>query len=131
MSTGLMIGLIVLAVFLLLLLIGLPVSVTMMVCGVFGSMFLLRTPTSAFTFLTTAVVTTFTSYSTCVAPMFILMGELASERGLAPTCLTPCKNIGAQNEEACQRGAVVCAIFGANLLPLPLRRVDVRVAYPK
>jgi len=114
MSTGLMIGLIVLAVFLLLLLIGLPVSVTMMVCGVFGSMFLLRTPTSAFTFLTTAVVTTFTSYSTCVAPMFILMGELASETGIGSNMFDALQKIlGRRRGGLASAVQVVCAIFGA------------------
>jgi tripartite ATP-independent transporter DctM subunit len=114
MSTGLMIGLIVLAVFLVLLLIGLPVSVTMMVCGVFGSMFLLRTPTSAFTFLTTAVVSTFTSYSTCVAPMFILMGELASETGLGSNMFDALQKImGRRKGGLASAVQVVCAIFGA------------------
>lgn len=114
MSSGLLIGSIVLIVFLLMIFHGVPVTISMMVCGVGGSMFLLRTPMSAFTLLSDSVFASFTSYITCVAPMFILMGELATESGIGGD-LFDCfqKLIGHRKGGLASACQVVCAIFGA------------------
>ena len=64
----------------------------MMVCRVVGSMFLLRTPMSAITLLGDSVFGSFTSYTLSVAPMFILMGELATESRIGETFSTVSKS---------------------------------------
>jgi tripartite ATP-independent transporter DctM subunit len=109
-----MIGLIMLVAFLITLFAGFPVAVSMIICGVVGCMFLLRDPMSAFTFLTSGVVSTFTSYSICVAPMFILMGELASETGLGANLFAALQTlVGRTKGGLASAVQVVCAIFGA------------------
>ncbi|MDR3332108.1 MAG: TRAP transporter large permease [Synergistaceae bacterium] len=114
MTTTTVIGLIGLAIFMLVLFTGLPVSISMMLCGVVGSMFLLRRPLSAVTFLTEGTIHTFTSYMTSVAPMFMLMGDLAAESGLGRDLFTTIqKVVGGRKGVLASACQVVCAIFGA------------------
>jgi len=133
MTTSVMIGIIFLAVFLFLLFWGLPVAVTMMVCGVLGSMFLLRTPFSAFNFLSTSVVNTFTSYSMCVAPMFMLMGELASESGIGRDMFDSLQKIMGRSKGGLASATQVgCALFGAlNGSASATAALMCRAAYPQ
>jgi len=79
MISGTVVGVIALAAFLILIFLGVPVTLSMMACGTVGAMFVLRTPLAAFSLLSDSIFASFTSYTMCVAPMFILMGELATE----------------------------------------------------
>ena len=114
MSLGLTVGLITIAAFFVLLFMGVSVTVSMMICSVVGTSFLLGSPISALNVLSDGVHNSFTSYVTSVAPMFILMGELASESKIGSDLfdcmqkLTGHRKAGLAN--ACQVG---CAIFGA------------------
>ncbi len=114
MSISILIGIIILVVFMILIFHGVPVTISMMVCGVVGSMFLLRTPMSAITLLSDSVFGSFTNYITCVAPMFILMGELATESGVGKD-LFDCfqKLIGHRKGGLASACQVVSGIFGA------------------
>jgi tripartite ATP-independent transporter DctM subunit len=114
MSFNMTIGIIVIIVFLILIFKGVPVTISMLACGVVGSMFLLRTPSSAFFLMSDSVFTTFTSYTLTVAPMFILMGELATETKIGGDLFDCFQKLTGHRKgglaSACQ---VVCAIFGA------------------
>jgi tripartite ATP-independent transporter DctM subunit len=114
MSLNLIIGIIIIIAFLIIIFEGVPVTISMMICGVIGSMFLLRTPLSAFTLLSDSVFGAFTSYTLSVAPMFILMGELATESRIGRDLFDCFQKMTGHRKgglaSACQ---VVCAIFGA------------------
>lgn len=114
MSTSILIGVLILVAFMILIFHGVPVTISMMTCGVVGSMFLLRTPMSAFALLSDSVFGSFTNYITCVAPMFILMGELATESGIGRD-LFDCfqKLIGHKKGGLASASQVVSGIFGA------------------
>ena len=112
--SGLTIGLIALAAFLVLVFAGVPVTVSMAISGVGGCLFLLRTPTAAFDTLKSSVFSGFTSYTTSVAPMFILMGLLAMETGIGDDLFDCFQTLTRhQNAGLAKSTAVVCAIFGA------------------
>jgi tripartite ATP-independent transporter DctM subunit len=114
MSTTVIIGLIGLLIFMVMLFTGLPVSISMMLCGTVGCMFMLRTPMSAVHFLTEDILKTFTSYMTSVAPMFMLMGDLASESGIGRNLFATIRAIaGGQRGILVSASQIVCAIFGA------------------
>ncbi|MCL1828059.1 MAG: TRAP transporter large permease [Oscillospiraceae bacterium] len=114
MPLNLEVGIIVIIAFLIMIFIGVPVTICMMACGVIGSMFLLRTPMSALIMLSDSVLISFTNYITCVAPMFILMGELATESRIGAD-LFDCfqKLIGHRKAGLASASQVVCAVFGA------------------
>ena len=113
MST-VMIGVLGLVAFIVLVFLGIPITVSMAIAGVGGCMFLLKTPQSAFDMLSSSIFGSFTSYTTSVAPMFILMGELASETGIGND-LFDCFQVltGHQKAGLAKATTVVCAIFGA------------------
>ena len=114
MDTNILIGVIGLVAFLILLFCGLPVSFSMMAVGVFGSMFLLRTPSSAFSILSDSFLATFTGYTTAVAPMFMLMGDLAGESGLGSDLFGAAqKLVGHKRGGLASAVQFVCALFGA------------------
>lgn len=114
MPLAVTVGLITLGAFFVLLFLGVPVTLSMFCCGVVGSMFLLRTPTAAIYFLSDSVFGTFTGYLSSVAPMFILMGELATESKIG-TDLFECfqKLTGHRRGGLASACQVVCALFGA------------------
>ncbi|MDR2486932.1 MAG: TRAP transporter large permease [Clostridiales Family XIII bacterium] len=114
MTVGMIIGLVALAAFLAMIFLGIPVTFSMMACGTVGAMFVLRTPLSAITLLQDSVFASFTSYTLCVAPMFILMGELATESKIGGD-LFDCfqKLFGHRKGGLASASQVVCAIFGA------------------
>jgi len=127
------IGIIALAAFIVIIFIGVPVNVAMMFCGVFFSFFLMRTPKSAIVFLSDAFTTIFTSYTNAVAPMFILMGNLAAESALGDD-LFDCfeKLIGHQKGGLASATQVACAIFGAICgSSAATTALMARVAYPQ
>ena len=114
MPITLTVGIIVIAGFFVMIFIGVPVTISMMSCGVIGCMFLLRNPMSAVYVLSDSVLGSFTGYITSVAPMFILMGELATESQIG-TDLFDCFQtlIGHRKGGLASACQVVCAIFGA------------------
>ncbi|MCL1828760.1 MAG: TRAP transporter large permease [Oscillospiraceae bacterium] len=114
MQSSVIIGLIGLIIFIVMLFTGLPVSVSMMLCGTVGCMFFLRTPMSAVTILSDNVLGTFTSYTTSVCAMFMLMGDLASESGIGRGLFETIQALtGSRKGILASASQVVCAIFGA------------------
>jgi tripartite ATP-independent transporter DctM subunit len=114
MISGTVVGAVALAAFLVMIFLGIPVTFAMMACGTVGAMFMLRTPLSAFSLLSDSVFASFTSYTLCVAPMFMLMGELATESKIGGD-LFDCfqKLFGHRKGGLASASQVVCAIFGA------------------
>lgn len=105
---------IMLVVFLILIFLGVPIYVCMMACGVAGCAIVLQDFTAASTFLSSAFIDTFTSYTISVAPMFILMGELASESGIGGNMFMSCKKLlGRIPGSLASAAQVACALFGA------------------
>jgi len=112
--TTVLIGIIGLIGFLFLLFLGMPVAISMLTVGVFGSMFLVRTPKAAFSILSDSFLTNFTSYTSAVAPMFMLMGDLAGESGLGSDLFSAAqKLIGHKRGGLASAVQAVCALFGA------------------
>jgi tripartite ATP-independent transporter DctM subunit len=86
----------------------------MMVTGTVGCMFLLRNPWTAVSFLTDDIISTFMAYMTSVAPMFMLMGDVAAESGLGSDLFdTISKLSGGRKGVLASASQVVCTIFGA------------------
>ena len=105
---------IMLAVFMLLIFLGVPIYVCMMACGVAGCAIVLQDFNAASSFLSSAFLDTFTSYTISVAPMFILMGEIASESGIGGNMFTSCKKLlGRVPGSLASAAQVACAMFGA------------------
>lgn len=114
MTSGLLIGIITILVFIALMFVGIPIAACMAICGIVGSYFFLGNWTACFTFFATAIKTTFTSYNTAVVPMFMLMGELASESGIGGNMFSSIKILlGRVRGGLSSAVQVVCAIFGA------------------
>jgi tripartite ATP-independent transporter DctM subunit len=77
-------------------------------------MFLLRNPWTAVSFLTDDIISTFMAYMTSVAPMFMLMGDVAAESGLGSDLFdTISKLSGGKKGVLASASQVVCTIFGA------------------
>jgi tripartite ATP-independent transporter DctM subunit len=77
-------------------------------------MFLLSNPASALTFLTDDIISTFMAYVTSVAPMFMLMGDIAAESGLGTDLFTTISKLsGGRRGVLASASQVVCTIFGA------------------
>ena len=112
--TPVVIGIIGIIVFCVLLFTGLNVSLCMMITGTVGCMFLLREPSTAVTFLSDGIVSTFMAYMTSVAPMFMLMGDIAAESGLGSDLFdTISKLSGGRKGVLASASQIVCTIFGA------------------
>lgn len=131
--SNVVVGLIGLCVFLILLFLGMPVSISMMICGVGGLYFLMREPSGAFTTLTANVFSTLSSYTNSVAPAFILMGELASVAGLGKDLFTTIQKLsGGRRGVLASAAQIVCAIFGAVCgVTTATAGMMCRVAYPE
>ena len=114
MQLCVLIGLIGLGVFLLLIFLGVPVALSMLICGIVGPMFLLRNPFSSFVNAADTMLSTFTSYTLSVAPLFMLMGDIATETGIGDD-LYNCFNklIGHRKGGLANATQIVCALFGA------------------
>lgn len=114
MSPSIVIGIYALIAFIILVFTGFSVTVAMSIAGVGGCWFLLKTPKAAFDVLQSSVFSGFTSYTTSVAPMFILMGLLAMETGVGDDLFDCFETLTRhQNAGLAKSTAVVCAIFGA------------------
>lgn len=114
MVSSVTIGIISMAAFIVLIVFGIPVSVCMMVAGIGGCMFLLTVPSSAYNFLSDNFIHTFTGYITSVIPMFMLMGEIASESGIGSNLFKSTQIIaGRMKGSLASAVQVACAIFGA------------------
>ena len=130
--SGITIGILVVIVFLLLMFTGIPVAATMALCGVVGSYFFLHNWEACYTFFSNAVINTFTSYTTAVVPMFMLMGELASESGLGGNMFSAIKVLlGRVRGGLASAVQVVCAIFGAICSGSATAAMMCRIAYPE
>ena len=131
--SSLAIGVLALAAFLVMILCGVPVCASMMLAGVGGCCLLLPQPGSALKFMSTAFVNTFSSYTISVAPMFMLMGEIASESGIGSNLFKACKTIfGRVNGGLASAVQVACAVFGAICGSAPATcALMSRVAYPE
>ncbi len=131
--TATTIGIMALVAFLIMIMMGVPVCASMMLAGVVGCMLILPKPTAALTFLSSAFVNTFTSYTISVAPMFMLMGEIASESGIGSNLFRSCKVIFGRIPGALASAVqVACAVFGAICGSAPATAALMsRVAYPE
>jgi len=112
-SLGALAG-IMLALFIIMLFLGAPIYICMMGCGVIGCAVILKDFVIATTFLSDAFINTFTSYTISVAPMFILMGEIASESGIGANLFRSCKTVfGRVPGGLASAVQAACAVFGA------------------
>lgn len=112
--TGAALAGLLLAAFLILIFLGVPIYVCMMACGVVGCTAALGSFSASCTFLSDAFINTFTSYTISVAPMFMLMGEIASESGIGGNLFRSCKVLfGRVNGALASAVQVACAVFGA------------------
>ena len=107
-------SIIMLVAFLVLIFLGVPIYICMMACGVVGCAIVLQDFEASASFLSSAFMSTFTSYTVSVAPMFMLMGEIASESGLGGNMFTSCRKIlGRIPASLASSVQVACAVFGA------------------
>ena len=108
------IGYIGIAVFCVLLFTGLNVSLCMIITGTVGCMILLPNTLSAMSFLTDGIMGTFMAYLTSVAPMFMLMGDIAAESGIGSDLFETIRKLsGGRKGILASASQVVCTIFGA------------------
>ena len=130
--SALTIGLIGILIFFLLPITVLPIAFSMMAVGVAG-MTVLRSSTAAFQTMADAFVSTFTSYTLGIVPMFVLMGEIASQTGLGTSLFdTAQKYVGHKKGGLAIAVQAVCAIFGAICGSLPATTAMMGgVAYPE
>jgi len=113
MATSVLIGLLCLVGFLVLIFIGTPISFAMAISGIVGFMFI-RSPMAAFSTFKEGVLLTFTNYTTSVVPMFVLMGELATEAGIGNDLFDCFQALSGHRKAGLANASqVVCAIFGA------------------
>ncbi|MDR0851522.1 MAG: TRAP transporter large permease [Clostridiales Family XIII bacterium] len=126
------IGIIGLILFLVLLFSGIPVSFAMLFLGIMG-LCVLRTPEAAFSMVNDSFTSTFTSYTTTVAPMFILMGVIAGYSGVGASLVeTINKFIGHRRGGIAMSVQAVCAIFGAICGSVPATLATIgKIAYPE
>lgn len=109
----LVITLIALTGFLIFMFLGLPVPISMLLFSVLG-ISLIKSPTAAFQAVSSEIFQNFTSYTLTVAPMFGLMGFLASFSGIGENLFTVAdKYIGHKRGGIASAVQIACAIFGA------------------
>ena len=107
-------AIIFLVLFLVLIFLGVPIYICMMVCGLAGCAIMLNSFSAATSFLSDAFINTFTSYTVSVAPMFMLMGEIASESGIGGNLFQSFKVLlGRVPGGMASAVQVSCAVFGA------------------
>lgn len=109
----LVITLIALTGFLVFMFFGLPVPISMLLFSVLG-ISLIKSPTAAFQAVSSEIFQNFTSYTLTVAPMFGLMGFLASFSGIGENLFAVAdKYIGHKRGGIASAVQIACAIFGA------------------
>lgn len=126
------VGLIGLALFLILLFTGIPVCFAMLFLGFAGAC-ILRSPVAAFNMVSDSFTSTFSSYTTTVAPMFILMGVIAGYSGVGSSLVkTANKFIGHKRGGLAMGVQAVCALFGAICGSVPATLATIgKISYPE
>ena len=126
------IGFIAMVGFLLFMFLGLPVPISMLFFAVFGIL-LMRSPTAAFQAVASDIFQNFSSYTLTVAPMFGLMGFLASYSGIGESLFNAAdKFIGHKRGGIASSVQIACALFGAICGSIPATMgTMVTVAYPE
>jgi tripartite ATP-independent transporter DctM subunit len=111
--SAVIIGLLALIGFVVFMFLGLPVPISMLLFAVVG-MSLIKTPTAAFQAVASDIFTNFASYTLTVAPIFGLMGFLASYSGIGESLFNAAdKFIGHKRGGIASSVQVASAIFGA------------------
>jgi tripartite ATP-independent transporter DctM subunit len=126
------VGILSLVAFLILMFIGLPVAFSMLVTGVVG-LVVLRSPAAAFQVVSSDLFQNFSSYTLSVAPLFGLMGFLASYSGIGANLFNAAdKFIGHVRGGISSATQIACAVFGAICGSIPATIATMSsVAYPE
>jgi tripartite ATP-independent transporter DctM subunit len=126
------IGILCLIAFLALMFIGLPVAFSMLATGIIG-LIMLRSPTAAFQVVASDLFQNFSSYTLSVAPLFGLMGFLASYSGIGSSLFNAAdKFIGHVRGGISSATQIACAVFGAICGSIPATIATMSsVAYPE
>ena len=107
------IGILMLIGFIVFMFLGLPVPISMLLFAVAG-MILIKSPAAAFQAVASDVFTNFASYTLTVAPIFGLMGFLASYSGIGESLFNAAdKFIGHKRGGIASSVQVASAMFGA------------------
>lgn len=127
-----LVGAICLIAFLVLIFLGLPIAFSMLVTGIVGLM-VLRSPDAAIQVIASDLFQNFSSYSLSVAPLFGLMGFLASYSGIGSSLFTAAdKFLGDKRGGISSATQVACALFGAICGSIPATIATMStVAYPE
>lgn len=131
MST-VVIGILCLALFLVLMFLGLPVPFSMLIGGVVG-LSIMTTPTAAAQFVVSDFITNFSSYTLTVGPMFGLMGFFASYSGIGQDLFSTI-NVFTRHKKGGLSIATqaACAAFGAICGSVPATVATMStIAYPE
>lgn len=111
--TPVLCGIIALIGFLVFMFLGLPVPISMLLFAVVG-IALIKSPAAAFQAVASDIFVNFSSYTLTVAPVFGLMGFLASYSGIGESLFNAAdKFIGHKRGGIASSVQVACAIFGA------------------
>ena len=126
------IGVIALVGFLVFMFLGLPVPISMLFFAIVG-ISLIKTPTAAFQAVSSDLFQNFASYTLTVAPIFGLMGFLASYSGIGESLFNAAdKFIGHKRGGIASAVQIACALFGAICGSIPATMgTMVTVAYPE
>jgi TRAP-type mannitol/chloroaromatic compound transport system permease large subunit len=110
---------------------GLPIAFSMLLTGMIG-LFILRSPTAAIQVVASDLFQNFSSYTLSVAPIFGLMGFLASYSGIGASLFTAAdKFLGHLRGGIASATQVACAVFGAICGSIPATIATMStVAYP-
>lgn len=130
--SSIIIGLVCLISFLIIMFLGLPIAFSMLLTGMIG-LFILRSPTAAIQVVASDLFQNFSSYTLSVAPIFGLMGFLASYSGIGASLFTAAdKFLGHLRGGIASATQVACAVFGAICGSIPATIATMStVAYPE
>ncbi|MCL1828510.1 MAG: TRAP transporter large permease [Oscillospiraceae bacterium] len=126
------VGVISLIGFIVFMFLGLPVPISMMFFAVVG-IIIIRSPQAAFQAVSSDIFQNFASYTLTVAPIFGLMGFLASYSGIGESLFNAAdKFIGHMKGGIASSVQIACAFFGAICGSIPATMgTMVTVAYPE
>lgn len=127
-----LVGTIAFVAFMIIIFVGLPVPIAMLASGVIG-LAIIKSPAAAFTAVSSEIFQNFASYTLSVAPIFGLMGFLASYTGIGESLFNVAdKFIGHKRGGIASAVQVACAAFGAICGSIPATMgTMVTVAYPE
>jgi tripartite ATP-independent transporter DctM subunit len=126
------VGIIGFILFLVLMLLGIPIPFAMLFVGVIGFS-VIKTPTAAAQIMVADLVSNFSSYTLTVAPMFGLMGFLASYTGIGKSLIEAIDSyIGHLKGGLAMAVQAACAGFGAicGSIPATIGMMS-SIAYPE